>query len=62
MKIRKEKAKESIPLSQEIEIVTITGSTKTLRILEESIEDIRNILHINSIRYKEGETIKIKID
>jgi valyl-tRNA synthetase len=59
--IRTEKAKASIPLSQEIKAITITASPTNLNILRENEEEIKSVLHIKQLRFEEGDALKAAI-
>jgi valyl-tRNA synthetase len=59
--IRTEKAKASIPLSQEIKAITITASPTNITILRENEEDIKSVLHIKQLKFEEGEALKATI-
>jgi valyl-tRNA synthetase len=59
--IRTEKARAGIPLSKEIDALTITASPAKLIILQENEEEIKSVLHITHLRFEEGDALKAAI-
>ncbi|MCJ7631948.1 class I tRNA ligase family protein, partial [Candidatus Bathyarchaeota archaeon] len=59
--IRTEKAKRGIPLNVTLEKVTITASQQKISILRGAEEDLKHILHIKEIEFREDETIHVTL-
>jgi valyl-tRNA synthetase len=55
--IRTEKARASIPLSQDVDAVTITASPPQLSVLRDKAEVIKSVLHIHQLRFEEGDAL-----
>lgn len=59
--IRKEKAGAGIPLSQKIEQVLVNAPAKIISVLKANEEEVKSVLHINSLTYVKGKSLKISI-
>jgi valyl-tRNA synthetase len=60
-KIRRVKAQAKIPLSQQIDTVTIKAPTEILETLKRQHQDLTNILHIQTIKFQEADDLVVEI-
>jgi len=61
-KIRSEKSKAGIPLSESVKKIDIYTQKSIIQTLKEGEREIKRILHIEKISYNEDENLKVKFE
>jgi valyl-tRNA synthetase len=60
-KIRRLKAQLKIPLSKQVAAVTLKAPMKTIETLKQQLQDLTNILHIQTIKFQESDNLVVEI-
>jgi valyl-tRNA synthetase len=60
-KIRRLKAQLKIPLSKQVNAVTLKAPIKSIETLKQQHQDLTNILHIQTIKFQESDNLAVEI-